>query len=96
VNGKTGNCNRGNNIIDNDDDAYDDGSAGFGDTMGPLNENHLRIGFQNIGGQRILEGARTPVLGMDRYSRHAETTPNENNEADTHRNEQPRIYFWLE
>jgi hypothetical protein len=45
VNGNTGNRNRGNNNTNDDDD-----NKGFGDTMGPLNNNHLRIGFQNIGG----------------------------------------------
>ena len=46
VNGNnTGNSNRGNT---NSND--DDGDTGFGDTLGPLHEGHLRIGFQNIGG----------------------------------------------
>jgi hypothetical protein len=45
VNGNTGNINRGNNNTNDDDD-----DKGFGDAMGPLNNNHLRIGFQNIGG----------------------------------------------
>jgi hypothetical protein len=43
VNGNTGNRNRGNNNTNDDDD-----DRGFGDTVGPLNNNHLRIGFQNI------------------------------------------------
>jgi hypothetical protein len=46
VNGNTGNSNRGNNNTNDDDD--DD--KGFGDAMVPLNNSHLRIGFQNIGG----------------------------------------------
>jgi hypothetical protein len=37
VNGNTGNSNRGNNNTNDDDD--DD--KGFGDAMGPLNNNHL-------------------------------------------------------
>ena len=45
VNGNTGNSNRGNNNTNDDDD-----DKGFGDALGPLNNNHLRIGFQNIGG----------------------------------------------
>jgi hypothetical protein len=45
VNGNTGNSNRGNNNTNDDDD-----DKGFGDAMGPLNNTHLRIGFQNIGG----------------------------------------------
>jgi hypothetical protein len=40
VNGNIGNSNRGNNNTNDDDD-----DTGFGDSMGPLNENHLRIGF---------------------------------------------------
>jgi hypothetical protein len=48
VNGNACNSNRGNNDNANDDD--DDDDTGFGDTLGPLNENNLRIGFQNIGG----------------------------------------------
>jgi hypothetical protein len=44
VNGNTGNSNRGNNNTNDDDD-----DKGFGDAMGPLNNNHPRIGFQNIG-----------------------------------------------
>jgi hypothetical protein len=45
VNGNTGNSNRGNNNTNDDND-----DKGFGDTRGPLNNNHLRIGFQSIGG----------------------------------------------
>jgi hypothetical protein len=45
VNGNTGNSNRGNNNTNDDDD-----DKGFGDAMSPLNNNHLRIVFQNIGG----------------------------------------------
>jgi hypothetical protein len=47
MNGNTGNSNRGNN---NTTDGDDNDDTGFGDTMGSINENHLRIGFQNIGG----------------------------------------------
>jgi hypothetical protein len=45
VNGNTGNSNGGNNNTNDDDD-----DKGFGDAMGPLNNTHMRIGFQNIGG----------------------------------------------
>jgi hypothetical protein len=48
ANGNIGIRNRGNNNTNDDDD--DDDEKGYGDTRGPLNNNHLRIGFQNIGG----------------------------------------------
>jgi len=42
VNGNTGYSNRGNTNTDDD--------TGFGDTLGPLGEGNLRIGFQHVGG----------------------------------------------
>jgi hypothetical protein len=42
VNGNTGNSNRGNNNTNDDDD-----DKGFGDTMGPLNNNHLQDGDES-------------------------------------------------